>query len=233
MEKTLYFACIETYLSLTLKSSVTKDSYHVKGILTLALSISSILCIIVCIVVYSKSANTRSLPSKVFRIALYNLLIAQGVFQFGVERTTLPLTICAFIGISTHFFWLSAVFSLNAFCVLVALKLHAMNDEIDARKSGIVKSLFFIYGLSGLFIGGNILYSKLVNNTFGYGLQLCYIDEAIMRLLLFALPIFCTVFVNCIVYIYIIHTIKFGTNMDGRKSKDVKYATLGNCSLQG
>jgi hypothetical protein len=162
----------------------------------------------------------------VLRIALSNLLFAQVIFQFGVERTSLPFPVCAFIGAMAHFFWLSAVFSLNAFCILVAAKLQTVKDEIETNKSGLVKALLSVYGLSALFVGVNVTYSKLERCIIGYGRSLCYIDEALMRLLLFALPIFCTVLVNCFVYLYIIYTITSTSTMVGRKSRDVKYVTV-------
>jgi hypothetical protein len=162
----------------------------------------------------------------VFRLALCHVLLAQVIFQFGVERPSLPFQACAFIGGFIHFIWLSAVFLLSAFCVLVASKLQAVRNDTEADKYGLVRVLLFVYGLSACFAAANVTYSKVKNDTIGYGRLLCYIDEASMRLFLFALPIFCTVVVNCFVYLYIIITIKSTTNMAGRKSRDVTYATV-------
>jgi hypothetical protein len=224
--KTMYFVCYETFIKITRKSPIKKSRYLIKGLITLILTSLSIICIIICFVVYTMSANTQSLPSKVFRLALCHVLLAQIIFQFGVERTSLPFPVCAFIGVLTHFLWLSAVFFLNAFCVLVASKLQAIRDDTRSIKYGLAKTLLLVYGSSACFTAVNVTYSKLKTDTIGYGRNLCYIDEALMRSLLFALPIFCTVVVNCFVYLYIIFTIKSTSNMAGRKSRDVTYATV-------
>ncbi|XP_045172388.2 adhesion G protein-coupled receptor E1-like [Mercenaria mercenaria] len=223
--KYVYFICLECYMpSIILLSR--KESDINKRIVTLAFAISSMVCIIVCIVVFSIKGNKRSFPSKVFQMALYNLFLAQGFFQFGVERTNLPYPCCIVIGMFVHYFWLTAVFSLNAFCVLVATKLSAFNDERRVKTSAMIKILFYIYLLPGLFVGANVIYSMLVKGKIGYGDKLCYIDEAVMRGLVFALPIFIIIFANCFVYFYIVYKTRAISIMAGRRSREMKYATV-------
>ncbi|KAL4216502.1 hypothetical protein ACF0H5_024225 [Mactra antiquata] len=202
----LYSICLNTFDKLISVPSSMKTS--VQGILSLVLTCLSILCIIICLGIYIYLHKINNVPMLVFTDALVNLFIAQTVFQFGSSWRQYKM-LCEAVGILVHFFWLSAVFSMKLYCILVYKYIQSFNESF--KKTGIL-AFIYIYGLPLLLVTFNVIYTNITSNddniTTGYGTFICHIDNTLMRTILFLVPILLSVICCCILYIHTVYRIR-------------------------
>lgn len=224
-----FHMCLQEYkrLTLTLTSNAHGSvSYTVKGIVSLISSSVSMVCILITFGLYYRLLKLRNIPMILFGIALCNLFIAQAVFQFGSVWTDEGL-LCTSMGISIHFIWLAATFSLNAYCIVILRNLQSINNKTQYRD---ILSIFaYVYGLPVILVLTNIIYTNVQSSqdfSLGYGAGLCHINTTLMRGLLFGLPIFLAVVCNCVVYFAILYKIKRITSAVHAQRGNMFYAPV-------
>ena len=160
-----------------------------------------------------------------FVSVMCNLFMAQCLFQFGGALTSFPEA-CQIIGILVHYFWLSTVFSLNSYCLLVLRNLKSIHTFSGIEQLRL--PLIYVYGLPTVFISINIAYSFDENPDgslyVGYGRTQCFIDTALMRGVTFACPLAAVVVTNIIAFLLILREIKKNTNLSGSLNIQRQYA---------
>ncbi|KAL4216503.1 hypothetical protein ACF0H5_024226 [Mactra antiquata] len=221
----LYSICLNTFDKLISVPSSMKTS--VQGVLSLVLTCLSILCIIICLGIYIYLHKINNVPMLVFTDALVNLFIAQTVFQFGSSWRQYKM-LCEAVGILVHFFWLSAVFSMKLYCILVYKYIQSFNESF--KKTGIL-AFIYIYGLPLLLVTFNIIYTNITSNddniTTGYGTFICHIDNTLMRTILFLVPILLSVICCCILYIHTVYRIRQASNaIAAHRSQGTEHAPV-------
>lgn len=207
-----YMVCIDTFEKIL--NIPRQDKISIKGLLSLVMTCMSVLCIFISFVIYLHLNRLKRAPMYIFTSALVNLTVAQCVFQFGSSWTDFT-GVCEVMGAALHYFWLAAMFALNAYCVVVLTSLQVLQSIVNLKKTLFV-SFLYIYGLPLCFMIVNMVYSTVGNaNTgfnSGYGHIICHIDSDLMRGLLFSLPIFLTVIINLIVSVSTIYSIRKTTS---------------------
>ncbi|KAL4221943.1 hypothetical protein ACF0H5_017995 [Mactra antiquata] len=195
-----YLVCQETYEKLVQFSLPVTAMPSRKGIFSLTVSCLSMCSIIISLCICLKLNKINNAPICVYICAMVNLFIAQVVFQFGSGWTEYP-HVCQPMGMALHYFWLTAVFAMNAYCVIMVKYIDSINHPFRQIVS---TACLYIYGLPVCFVLCNVIYSNIdISGTklvSGYGAESCHIDSQEMRLALFATPILLTVICNCIFY---------------------------------
>jgi hypothetical protein len=201
-----YSICLDQYKRIA--SKLKPEPTTILSTISLVLFCFSMTCNFVVFLLFCVTKQLNNGPMVIFGFALLNLFIAQGAFQTGRGWNDKSV-FCQVIGIAIHYFWLTSVFALNAYCVLILREM--VSTRIHKCSTDLIFSLLYVYGLPACFVFVNIWFtnadtSKQIKS--GYGAGQCHINTVLMKGLLFALPIFATVAFNIVIYCMIAVKIK-------------------------
>ena len=182
-----------------------------------ACSLLSMVCIAFVLVTFALFKELRYMPGKLFALLALNLLIAQGLYAFGIGVGGSGYA-CMFIGIAIHYFWLAVCFSMNSCIILMFSHFHcplrssSRTSVLDENKpdTDFIKFAIYTHTCPFVFILANIFASLVMTGykSIGYGGEICYISFALMRGILFALPLGVTILVNFILFGIIMYDIE-------------------------
>ena len=194
----------------------TDSGISIMSITSAACSILSMICIIVILVTFTIFKELRFMPGKLFLVLCTNLLIAQGFYEFGIGVGGSGY-LCVFLGITIHYSWLAAFFAMNSCIGLMFKNFHrplktSSRSSVLTQKDAnteVLKFAIYIYSCPIIFVLTNIIASLIMtgNQSVGYGGKYCYINSAMMRALLFALPLAVIILVNFILFGVILYDI--------------------------
>ena len=197
---------IDTHLLLN-----TTNSFSVtpQGIMSLICTVFSLICLILTLITYVIFSELRTQPG-INNIGLViSLILAQALFQFGINQVdTLSTWICQMIGVMIHFFWLMVMFWANV-CTFHMFKVFAaITKSMDSTKSIKQTLMYTAYTVvSSLIIILITIIVSLVHPDFegiGYGGTYCYITVPRMVGYTLAIPIGAVIVINLTLFVLVI-----------------------------
>ena len=178
-----------------------------KGLLALICVCLSLLALLVTIFTYSYFTELQSQPGVNNLILCICLLLAQSVYQFGAGQTNLPKWACTLVGATSHFLWLTALFSMNICSVHIYLT-FSKNQKLSAKcdqKQTIIYVVYIVLASLG-FVFVNIIVSLIdsFGKDIGYGGSLCYISSNLMQSITFLVPLSVVLVANIALFVVVV-----------------------------
>lgn len=197
--------------------------YTPQAIVSVVCNILSMVGLLVTIMTYIIFEELRSIPGKNNLMLSVHLLIAQCLYQFGIDETSTP-KLCIALGMFIHLFWLTAIFWMNActlhmFRTFVTGQSYRSERAIDPQVCGYA---LYCYGIAISMVAINIGVSiyRSDGKDIGYGGQMCYISNAAMVGWVFALPVGVVIILNMSFFFAVVYQISASTMRRRGKSTD-------------
>jgi len=214
-----YFRKAEHYYQQKLAASM----YTPQAILSVVCNLLSMAGLCITIITYIIFEELRTIPGKNNMMLAVHLLIAQCLYQFGMDRTDLP-NACVVLGIFIHLFWLTAIFWMNV-CTL-----HMFRTFVTGQSYRSVRALDpqvlcyggYCYGIAIAMVAINISISMYKTNgqEIGYGGRVCYISNPVMVGWVFALPVGVIIILNMGFFFAVVYQISASTMRRRGKQSD-------------
>ena len=198
-------------------------SYSPQAVLSVVCNLLSIAGLTFTIVTYIVFDELRSIPGKNNMMLALHLLIAQCLYQFGMDQTDVP-TVCVVFGIFIHMFWLIAIFWMNA-CTLHMFRTFVTGQSyrsVRACDPQVICYAMYCYSIAIIMVGINIGVSMYRSNgtDYGYGGHVCYISNPVMVGWVFALPVGVIIILNMGFFFAVVYQISASTMRRRGKSTD-------------
>ena len=200
---------------------------HPKQILALVCVCLSVACLFITLVIYGVIKELQTQPGINNVTLCLSLLLSQCFYQFGVGQRSLSSLACTLIGVFSHFFWLTVMFSMNACCIQMFLifRRHThLSSRFDPKLT--LKYLVYITSVSLILVCVNVALSLVttVGEDTGYGGTICYISTSLLHILTFIIPSATTIAVNVTLFCYTVFSIsKTKTTSAVLKSQERNY----------
>ena len=140
--------------------------------------------------------------------------------------------LCQATGVMTHFFWLVVMLAQNActFHMFYTLS-FPLQSHASMANPGLMTKRYVSYAIvtSAAFVVVTLAWQFGAEGRSGYGGPVCYITKALVRVVMFALPLACTVLVNLAMFVFTIvrvHTIRHVENTRSNRVNLVLYTKL-------
>ena len=192
--------------------------------LSLVVTSLSMLCLLITILTYILFPILRTTPGKNNLALCVNLLCAQALYQFGINRHENPLA-CKMIGGAIHFLWLSSITWMNICCFhmfrIFATQVKVRKPSKEGAQKTLCSYVAYSLGFPAVFVVANLVTSLLKSNMadWGYGGNVCYISSPDMVGFTFALPVGLLLVANFVFFFIVIVKIK--------RVPDIKSSTHG------
>lgn len=214
-----YLRNAQSYLHTKYKS----ESYSSQAILSVICNLLSIAGLTFTIVTYMIFDELRSIPGKNNMMLAFHLLIAQCLYQFGMDQTQYH-TLCIVLGIFIHMFWLIAIFWMNA-CTLHMFRTFVTGQSyrsVRACDPQVICYAMYCYGIAITMVAVNIGVSlyRSDGKEVGYGGHVCYISNPVMVGWVFALPVGVIIILNMGFFFAVVYQISASTMRRRGKSTD-------------
>ena len=200
----------------------------VLGIVTLTCVCWSMFCLFLAFMTYLLFPVLRTMPGNNNMCLIFALFLSQGFTQFGLGRTTLPLT-CAIVGIFIHYFWLTTFFCMNV-CSYHVFKVfvwsfHTALDTLDKRIL-LFSYISYSYGVPAVIIIVHITLSLPLSGSIGYGNHVrCFIDAPQAIVATFLAPIALLCLLNMIFFSISAYKIKTSPKVPSTNSIKIEFST--------
>ncbi|XP_069128727.1 uncharacterized protein [Argopecten irradians] len=199
----------------------------VLSITTLACTVISLFCLFLTLITYSLFRTLRSVPGVNNMNLVFAMFFSQGLFQFGLERTSNP-TLCMSVGVLTHYFWLVTFTCMNV-CSYHMYSVFAINT-LTGRSRNIRKRIalymLYSYGIPMLVIAANIITTYVISAgddvtsglaDIGYGGDICFISKPISFYAAFLAPVITICVINMLLFVVVAIKIKATPKVDSTK----------------
>ena len=200
----------------------------VLGIVTLTCVCWSMFCLFLAFMTYLLFPVLRTMPGNNNMCLIFALFLSQGFTQFGLGRTTLPLT-CAIVGICIHYFWLTTFFCMNV-CSFHVFKVfvwsfHTALDTLEKRIL-LFRYISYSYGVPAVIIIVHITLSLPLSGHIGYGNHVrCFIDAPQAIVSTFLAPIALLCLMNIIFFSISAYKIKTSPKVASTNSIKIEFST--------
>ncbi|ESO96891.1 hypothetical protein LOTGIDRAFT_159640 [Lottia gigantea] len=173
------------------------------GILSVVCTCISLLFLIITFVFYCIVKDLRNVVGVNVMGLIINLFIAQLVYEFGLELFDYPV-LCKAMGISNHYFWLSATFWMNCCTIVLFMKLSfPLHSRAFTTKYILLRSSLYSTITPLVIVVITIVVNMSNNGTIGYGNRAkCYMSYANDRRYAFALPLGLLIITNVGLFSY-------------------------------
>lgn len=180
-------------------------SSHLVKVLTLVCTIISMVSLGMLILFYTLTKQAQTVPIISSLTLAGNLLVAQGLFQFGISLTEIHW-LCATIGMAIHYFWLVYI-CWTTVCTFHLFYTFVMSEWSvgDCKHRIMLYYCLFCYTLPLVFVAINVVVSTTRSGNLGYGKSLCYISTLEMIGYTFALPLALFISTNFILFLVVLY----------------------------
>ena len=172
-------------------------------------TIVSLVFLFISVVIYcllSSLRNVAGINNLVLSIAMFG---AQLFLQVGAD---VPMAdwLCQVTGVMTHFFWLVVMLAQNVctFHMFYTLSFPLVSHASMANPGSMTKKyVTYVLVTSATFVVATLFWQLLAGDGgggSGYGGPRCYITTALVRVVMFALPLACTVLANLAMFVFTI-----------------------------
>ncbi|XP_050398532.1 uncharacterized protein LOC126816277 [Patella vulgata] len=192
------------------------------GITSVVCTCISLLFLIITFIFYCVIKSLRNVVGVNVMGLIVTLIFAQVFYEFGLEMTDYH-NLCQAMGILIHYFWLSAIFWMNACTLVLFLKLSFPLESRGFTTGQIFRRSCVYSTLSPLIIVGitlGINYGMDGNSGYG-GAHSCYIRSVNERRFAFALPLGLLVLINIVLFSYTFIKIR-ATQMESAINRENK-----------
>ena len=170
-------------------------------------------CLVQTHMIYSLFAELRTQPGINNMALMICLLIAQTLYQLGVNRaSSVPAWGCQTLGVILHFSWLLVIFWIYVCSIPMFRVFGTTTVSIDSKSSTNQTVLYTAYTsiTSALLVFINAIHVVALTRTngIGYGGDICYISGFRMVGYMFALPVGCAVSFNLLMFLLIVIKIR-------------------------
>lgn len=218
--------CVSDYLRHAqrfLDEKYKGTTFSPQAILSVVCNLLSIAGLSFTIVTYVIFDELRSIPGKNNMMLALHLLIAQCLYQFGMDQTHIK-SLCIVLGICIHMFWLIAIFWMNA-CTLHMFRTFVTGQSyrsVRACDPQVLCYAMYCYAIAVAMVAINIGVSMYKSNgkEVGYGGRVCYISDPIMVGWVFALPVGVIIILNMGFFFAVVYQISASTMRRRGKSTD-------------
>ncbi|XP_038076084.1 uncharacterized protein LOC119744286 [Patiria miniata] len=174
-------------------------------------SVCSIVVLVLTFITYMRFSVLRNVPGKLVLNLIAALILAH--VSLVVDTTSAPW-LCVARALVLHFSWLAIFTWMSILAGNLAIRMRSMRPpSIQEGRGGhkVVKVCVLAWGLPAIFVAVCFLVSKLGRNhsSFGfeYGGSQCWIVDSIHALLVFGVPLFVLLFVNCLFLVAMIYAV--------------------------
>jgi hypothetical protein len=194
-----------------------------QAIISVICNMLSMAGLLITIFTYIIFDELRSIPGKNNMMLALHLLVAQSLYQFGMDQSDKP-KLCIALGVFIHLFWLTAIFWMNA-CTLHMFRTFVTGQSyrsVRAFDPQVCIYALYCYGVAISMVGVNIGISMYQSNgkEIGYGGRLCYISNPVMVGWVFALPVGVIIILNMGFFFAVVYQISASTMRRRGKSTD-------------
>lgn len=218
--------CVSDYLrgvDRYLKDKYRHIPYSPQAIVSVVCNLLSIAGLTFTIITYIIFDELRSIPGKNNMMLAVHLLIAQCLYQFGMDQTHLP-TLCIVLGAFIHMYWLIAIFWMNA-CTLHMFRTFVTGQSyrsVRACDPQVLCYASYCYVIAVAMVAINIAVSmyRSEGREIGYGGHVCYINNPTMVGWVFALPVGVIIILNMGFFFAVVYQISASTMRRRGKSTD-------------
>ncbi|KAH3790252.1 hypothetical protein DPMN_168452 [Dreissena polymorpha] len=195
-------------------SPQTEVFVNAKGFITFICNCGSILFAFLVVVTYASLKQLRTQPGVNNMFLACHLIAAQALFQFGsVQSGIVSKTVCAIIGIVLHLSWLLVMFWMNI-CTINMYRVFVTSQGLSSVMQSTTKTTLvyvcYCWVSSVVIVMAHMAVSLTLSNglSIGYAGRICYIASQAMVVYFFAVPVFCIVIVNLILFTVVVINIK-------------------------
>lgn len=194
------------------------------GLISLICTCISLLFLFFTLLTYIIFQKLRSGGGHNIMMLTVLLFVAQSLYEFAMEQYE-NKTLCSIFGVLIHFFWLAAIFSMNACTIERFIKLcfPLRSRSIFMTNTPLIVANAYIFSFPLLIIGINMIFNILTHNNIGYGnLRLCYINERYSRIFSFVVPMCIIVMVNTVLLVVTIIKLRRQAIPGAKKSSNTR-----------
>ena len=190
------------------------------GIFSMICTLLSLVCLLITFLTYSIFRSLRNIPGVNNMNLVFSLFWAQLFLQFGLWQTGNE-TVCIFLGVMTHYFWLASFCGMNVCSYHMFKVFHkplVSSGNLNQRK--LVYYSLYIYGAPFILISIFLLVIVTTSSftRFGYGNGICFLSNFIAILIMFIIPANLIIVLNIvffgIAYWYIRSSPRVQTNIN-------------------
>ena len=218
--------CFTDYMSRAAEKLPYKDKpkyYSPQAIVSVVCNLMSITGLSITVLTYFIFGELRSIPGKNNMMLAIHLLIAQCLYQFGIEQTAFP-KLCIAFGVFIHLFWLTSILWMNA-CTLHMFRTFVTGQSYRSYRAldpQVCMYVLYCYSISIIVITINIGVSMYRSDgeSVGYGGNVCYISTPEMVGWTFALPVGIIIILNMGFFFAVVYQISASTMRRRGKSND-------------
>ena len=194
-----------------------------QAIVSVVCNLMSITGLTATVLTYFIFGELRSIPGKNNMMLSIHLLIAQCLYQFGIQQTEYS-KLCMALGVFIHLFWLTSILWMNA-CTLHMFRTFVTGQSYRSYRAldpQVCVYTLYCYSIAIIVIAINIGVSmyKSEGKDIGYGGTVCYISTPIMIGWTFALPVGVIIILNLGFFFAVVYQISASTMSRRGKSND-------------
>ncbi|KAJ8040504.1 Adhesion G protein-coupled receptor L2 [Holothuria leucospilota] len=185
----------------------------------------SIICLALCIVIFTCIRDLRNLRTSIHRNLSFALMMAELVFLFGVNQTQHQL-VCTLVAVLLHYFFLTAF----AWMCLEGVQLYVMLVRVFHTNDKILPYYLVGYGLPAIIVG-----VAAGANSSGYGTEYyCWLSTDDGFIWSFAGPVLFIIFVNMVFLtraLRVAYSKSSSIQKDSQKNPNIKSWIKGGLTL--
>ena len=195
--------------------------------------IISLVFLFISIVIYCLLPSLRTVAGINNLILTVALFGAQLFLQLGSD---VPMVdwLCQVSGVMTHFFWLVVMLAQNActFHMFYTLSFPLLSLTSMAHP-GLMTKRYVVYVLmtSAAFVVVTLAWQFGAEGHSGYGGPVCYFTKPLVRVVMFALPLACTVLVNLAMFVFTIVRLRAMQPVESTRSNRVNLVLYTKLSV--
>ena len=196
------YLCVDDWKAITSDNvSMATDPLRLSyGIFSMTCTLLSLLCLILTFITYLILKSLRTIPGINNMNLVFALFWAQLFLQFGLWRTG-NQTVCVFLGIATHYFWLASFCAMNVCSYHMFKVFHnpmMVSRDINQR-IGIFYSLYvFIAPFVFVSIFSLVISIESDLKDIGYGQNICFLSDHVYIVIMFISPACLIIVINAV-----------------------------------
>jgi len=188
--------CADEYMSVLNKKEESSIYQDIVGVMSMACTCISLVCLFITFWTYMVFPSLRSLPGKINVCLVFAMFCSQSVYQFGVYQNENNL-ICSIIGVIIHYFWLVTfgclnICSFHMYCVFRRNSIPILHRGIDSEQNkALLFYMLYAYGMPFVLVSLNagLTATFQKDSMIGYGGHVCFLNQTISIIVTFMVPV--------------------------------------------
>lgn len=194
-------------------------------ILTIVCNFCSVFFLFILLLTYTLFDTLRTIPGLVLMNDVISLICTQLIFTM-INFLETGRSACRIFGILLHYFWLSL--SCSQFtCCLHMCRVFALSKglQLSNSKKAFYYYVVFTYTVPLLLVAVSITSNLYRNGSIGYGINICFVEDAYSNLLTFVVPLVTSCLANIVLFLTTLGAIFCRTKVQKSK-EDASYLVI-------